>query len=87
MKLKKIIKHLLKFFDKKAKKQRKEQSALHQLLQELKHKEKQLCAELEQSVKPEERQAIQDKLDVINAQKSKGKDLLLNLREEKQTQS
>lgn len=27
MKLKKIIKHLLKFFDKKAKKQRKEQSA------------------------------------------------------------
>lgn len=34
MKLKKIIKHLLKFFDKKAKKQRKEQSALHQLLQE-----------------------------------------------------
>lgn len=85
MKLKKILKKLIEFFDEDAQKQQQDLDALRDLLRELKLKDKELCAALEETQDADEIQKIKDQLNVISAQRSKGKTLLLKLRAEKQS--
>lgn len=83
MKLKKILNRLIKFFDEDAQKQQQDLDALRKLLKGLKQSQKKLCAEIEETEDEGARQKIQDKLDVISAQRLKGKELLLSFREKK----
>ena len=85
MKLKKILNRLIKFFDEDAQKQQQDLDALRKLLKELKQTQKKLCADIEETVEEGARQKIQDKLDVIKAQRLKGKELLMSFRESKKS--
>ena len=85
MKLKKILNRLIKFFDEDAQKQKQDLDALRKLLKELKQTQKKLCADIEETVEEGARQKIQDKLDVIKAQRLKGKELLMSFRESKKS--
>lgn len=85
MKLKKILNRLIKFFDEDAQKQRQDLDELRKLLKGLKQSQKRLCAEMEEVVEDGARQKIQDKLDVISAQRLKGKELLMSFREKKKS--
>lgn len=84
MKLKKILNKLIKFFDEDAQKQQQDLEELRKLLKGLKQSQIKLCAEIEESEDESARQKIQDKLDVIRAQRLKGKELLMSFREKKQ---
>ena len=85
MKLKKILNRLIKFFDEDAQKQKQDLDALRKLLKELKQTQKKLCADIEETAEEGARQKIQDKLDVIKAQRLKGKELLMSFRESKKS--
>lgn len=87
MKLKKIIGRLMSYFDADLKTQRKEKKALHRLLKQLKHKEKELCDQLAETESAEKRDELQTKLDVVRAQRSKGVVYLQTERKQRQEQT
>lgn len=84
MKLKKMLNKLVNYFDQDKQQQQHEIKALRKLLKQLKAKQKSLLAQLDQPLKKEQRNNLQTKLDVVIAQRAKGKELLLALREERQ---
>lgn len=83
MKLKKMLKKLMAFFDEDLQQQRKDLKSLRKILKQLKQKEQDLIAELDEASLSETRENIQNKLDVVRAQRAKGKQHLLSLRAER----
>jgi predicted RNase H-like nuclease (RuvC/YqgF family) len=81
MKLKKILAELVTFLDADVHYQRKEIKSMHKLLKQLKEKERKLCKQLSEADSEEEAQALQTKLDVVRAQRSKGVVHLRKLRQ------
>ncbi|AHF02378.1 hypothetical protein THIAE_09310 [Thiomicrospira aerophila AL3] len=84
MKLKKMLNKLVDYFDQEKQQQRNEIKDLRKLLKQLKAKQKDLQDKLKQPLKQEQRDNLQTKLDVVLAQRAKGKALLLAIREERQ---
>ena len=84
MKLKKMLKKLMAFFDEDLQQQRKDLKSLRKILKKLKQKEQELIAELDEASLSETRENIQNKLDVVRAQRAKGKQHLLSLRAERE---
>lgn len=80
MKLKKMLHKMMVFFDADLKQQRKELTSLRKMLKGLKLKEQDLLAELDETDEVEKQESLQNKLDVVRAQRAKGKQYLLALR-------
>ncbi|MBE0494235.1 MAG: hypothetical protein IBX48_07815 [Thiomicrospira sp.] len=87
MKLKKMLKKLMAFLDADVKQQRKDLTSLRKMLKELKQKEQALMTAFDESVLDENREDLQNKLDVVRAQRAKGKQHLLALRAEREPSS
>lgn len=87
MKLKKMLKKLMAFFDADVQQQRKDLKSLRKILKQLKQKEQELMAALEETDLAETRENLQNKLDVVRAQRAKGKQHLLALRAEREPSS
>jgi uncharacterized protein YacL (UPF0231 family) len=81
MKIKKTIMRLTRWMNADVKKQKKELDELHDLLKQLKRKEKDLTQRLAKTTNVEERDNIQMKLNVVQTQRAKGKEQLLILRQ------
>lgn len=87
MKLKKMLKKLMAYFDADAQQQRKDLKSLRKILKQLKQKEQELMAQLDEAALSETRENLQNKLDVVRAQRAKGKQHLLALRAEREPSS
>lgn len=89
MKLKKMLNKLMNFLDADVQQQRKDLKSLRKVLKQLKQKEQAFMAELEEIPfsEMEARENLQNKLDVVRAQRAKGKQYLLNLRAERDPDS
>ncbi|WP_051678419.1 hypothetical protein [Thiomicrospira pelophila] len=87
MKLKKMLKKLMDFFNADLKQQRQDLKSLRKILKQLKQKEQELIAQLEVTDVAEARENLQNKLDVVRAQRAKGKQHLLVLRAGRETSS
>lgn len=87
MKLKKMLKKLMAFFNADLNQQRQDLKSLRKILKQLKQKEQELIAQLEVTDVDEARENLQNKLDVVRAQRAKGKQHLLVLRSERETSS
>lgn len=85
MKLKKMLKSMVDFLDQDRQAQREELQTLHKLLKQLKLKEKELLERIDQAENDEQRENLALKLEVLNAQRAKGKEQLLALREERKS--
>lgn len=83
MKMKKMLKKLMDFLDADVQQQRKDLTSLRKILQQLKQKEQELMTALDESELDETREDLQNKLDVVRAQRAKGKQHLLALRAER----
>ena len=84
MKLKKMLKKLMDFLDADVQQQRRDLMSLRKILKELKQKEQALMTTLDESELDETREDLQNKLDVVRAQRAKGKQHLLALRSERE---
>ncbi|WP_044408749.1 hypothetical protein [Thiomicrospira microaerophila] len=84
MKLKKMLEKLGLLLDSEKRECKKTIKSLREVLKGLKQKEQKLRSELEQAADEEAKQAIQNQLDVIAAQRAKGKERLLDLRAKSQ---
>jgi ADP-dependent phosphofructokinase/glucokinase len=80
MKSKKLLGRLSEFLNADEKTQKQEIKSARNVLKALKDKEKELKSRLEHSTDADETAALQTKLDVIYAQRSKGVELLKRLR-------
>jgi hypothetical protein len=84
MKLKKMLEKLGLLLDSEKRECKKTIKSLREVLKGLKQKEQKLRSELEQETDEAAKQTIQNQLDVIAAQRAKGKERLLDLRAKSQ---
>ncbi|UQB42303.1 hypothetical protein JX580_11730 [Thiomicrospira microaerophila] len=84
MKLKKMLEKLVKLLDSEKRECKKTIKSLREVLKSLKQKEQKLRLELDQITDEQAKQTLQDQLNVIAAQRAKGKDRLLELRAQSQ---
>ncbi len=76
MKQKKLIEKLKAFFDSDARERDKQRSDIKDILKKLKKKERQLKEKLDEEDDEEKRNRIQQKIDVVYAQRKKGINLI-----------
>lgn len=79
---KKMLKRLKEFFDMDARDREKRKDELNDLLSRLKQKEIELKAELENEQDDKVKAEIAQKIDVVHTQRTKGVEMLINLRSE-----
>ena len=80
MKVKKMLEKLVKLMDDDSRKHKQTIKSLRELLKALKEKQQKLELAIEKTADEEGKQRLQNELDVIAAQRLKGKERLLSLR-------
>ena len=80
MKLKKALRKLSQYLDADQREQLAQYDSIKKVLKKLKSKRNQLREKIELIEDDEERQQIQNKLDIVNAQRKKGVKLLKELK-------
>ncbi|MBL4865477.1 MAG: hypothetical protein JKY67_03775 [Pseudomonadales bacterium] len=80
MKLKKALRKLSQYMDADQREQLAQYDSIKKVLKKLKSKRNQLREKIELIEDDEERQQIQNKLDIVNAQRKKGVKLLKELK-------
>lgn len=81
MKAKKLLERVMRFLDADTQTQLEQIKSIRKILKQLKEKERELQGELSHEQEPEAREALQNKLDVIYAQRRKGLDQIKHLKE------
>ncbi|KGK42351.1 hypothetical protein LH51_07970 [Nitrincola sp. A-D6] len=81
MKAKKLLDRVRRFLDADSQTQLEQVSSIRKILKQLKEKERQLQDELKHEKEPEAQEVLQNKLDVIYAQRRKGLDQIKHLKE------
>lgn len=81
MKAKKLLERVRHFLDADTKTQLEQIKSIRNILKQLKQKERKLQDELSHEQEPELLEALQNKLDVIYAQRKKGLDQIKRLKE------
>ncbi|MCA1789004.1 MAG: hypothetical protein LC667_03850 [Thioalkalivibrio sp.] len=87
MKTKKLLARLANFMDKDRNVQRDELAAIREVLKKLKTKEHKLRAKLEANPDDEQRKELQGKLDVVHAQRIKGLERVMEIRDSRKETS
>ncbi|WP_417580420.1 hypothetical protein [Nitrincola sp.] len=81
MKAKKLLERVRRFLDADTQTQLEQIKSTRSILKQLKEKERELQDELRHEQEPELQEALQNKLDVIYAQRKKGLDQIKRLKE------
>jgi 3-methyladenine DNA glycosylase AlkC len=81
MKAKKLLERVRRFLDADTQTQLEQIKSIRKTLKQLKEKERELQDELSHEQEPEARESLQNKLDVIYAQRKKGLDQIRQLKE------
>jgi len=87
MKTRKLLAKLANFMDKDRNVQSDELAAIREVLKKLKTKERKLREKLEANTDEEERKELQGKLEVVHAQRIKGLERVMEIRESRKEKS
>lgn len=82
MKVKKMLSRLMDYFNADKHQQLVELKSIRKVLRKLKQKERELKSKFNEAKNAEQKEALQNKLDVIYAQRTKGMQVIRSLREQ-----